>query len=719
MTRFAEVVFPLPLVQSFSYIVPDKSRDSARPGVRILAQLGGKTQSGFIVRVHEQSPRSDMALKEILEVIDTEPVISPLMLSLTRRLSEHFGSSWGAFLQAALPPLLEVRTASARVGLTDKGIQALGAGTLAKEEKRVAAVLGPGAYSVFYLRRKTGAKNIASVISRMVKKELIRVLEKKKAPKARIPSPARTKPAQLELDFSADPVVRGALDVLAKPLAAGEFSSYYLFGARDARRAVFIDLIRSAISRSKQVLFLLPELAPSVPLKDLLETRLGPVIAFFHGQMPGAARELAWRKIRSGAARVVIGPRSALFAPVDAAGLIIVDEEHDDAYFQSESPSFDARQGARLKAEDGGALVVYGSDTPSVEAFYRARAEGHLITLSGGGEKQNVAIADDRSERGLLTRRLQDGLGKSLRDGRPGLLFINRRGYASFLFCPRCGHIPRCDRCDISLTFYKKSERLVCRYCGDSEPRSAACPRCGSRVMEPRGAGVEAVVEELERLYPRARVASFDSDRVKTKSARERVLENFREGKIDVLVGTQLLAYRTTELPLVPWIGILNPEALLAFADFRASQKTFQSVRRMMRFAAPAAAGSEIVIQTAFPDHYSIREAAREDYPAFYEEEIRFRRLMNYPPFSAMAEIVLWGKDPRPLAEKARELSGRAKAHASGIEILGPALAPPSVHKGERGVQVILKSREKETLEACLAECLKGLRGKRTVVRYD
>jgi primosomal protein N' (replication factor Y) (superfamily II helicase) len=237
--------------------------------------------------------------------------------------------------------------------------------------------------------------------------------------------------------------------------------------------------------------------------------------------------------------------------------------------------------------------------------------------------------------------------------------------------------------------------------------------------MEPRGAGVEAVVEELERLYPQARVASFDSDRVKTKSSRERVLENFREGKIDVLVGTQLLAYRTTELPLVPWIGILNPEALLAFADFRAAQKTFQSVRRMMRFAAPAAAGSEIVIQTAFPDHYSIREAAREDYPAFYEEEIRFRRLMNYPPFSAMAEIVLWGKDPRPLAEKARELSGRAKAQASGIEILGPAMTPPSLLKGERGVQMIFKSREKETLEACLAECLKGLRGKRTVVRYD
>jgi len=237
--------------------------------------------------------------------------------------------------------------------------------------------------------------------------------------------------------------------------------------------------------------------------------------------------------------------------------------------------------------------------------------------------------------------------------------------------------------------------------------------------MEPRGAGVEAVLEELERLFPRARIAGFDSDRVKTKSAREKVLENFREGKIDVLVGTQLLAYRSAELPRVPWIGILNPEALLAFADFRASQKTFQSVRRMMRFAAPAAAGSEIVIQTAFPDHYSIREAARGDYSAFYEEEIRFRRLMNYPPFSAMAEIVLWGKDPRPLAEKARELAGRARAQAPGIEILGPALAPPSLLKGERGVQMILKSREKETLEACLAECLKGIRGKRTVVRYD
>ncbi|MCX6563729.1 MAG: primosomal protein N' [Candidatus Aminicenantes bacterium] len=718
MTLLADVVFPLPLDQSFSYIVPAGSADTAKPGVRVLAPLGRKTQPGFIVAVHDLGSEPGRPLKEIAMVIDAEPVFSASTLAFTGRLSGYFFSSWGELLQAALPPSLEIKT-KAKVRLTEAGARALQEKSLSRDEKKAADVLGPDAFTILHLRRTTGLKTMAALIARMAKKGLVQVVEEKSRPRKSRTIPAdRTGPKQLELDFAVEPAVRKAMEAMRGPLEGKRFAPFYLYGGRQARRAAYGVLIQKVIAQGRQALVLMPEVAASEPFKESLGKRLGETAAFLHGQMPEGAREREWQRIKAGRTRVVVGPRSALFAPLESAGLVIVDDEHDDAYLQTERPVYDARVGARFMAAEQGALLVYGSDVPTVEAFHEARSGGYLLALPGDPERRKVVIVDDASERGLFAPRFRDGLRAAIQAGRPGIVFLNRRGYASFLFCPRCGYIPKCDRCDISLAYYKKEERLVCRYCAASRPHAAACPKCGSRVMEPRGAGVEAAEEELRRLFPGARVSGFDSDRVRTKAAREKVLRNFEDGKIDVLVGTQMLA-RQAGLPSAAWVGILNPEALLAFADFRASQKTFQAVHRMMRCASLAdEAGSEVVIQTAFPEHHSIREAGRQDYEAFFEQEIRFRRLMDYPPFAAMAEIVLLGRDRRPLAQKAREFVRRARACGPDIEILGPALAPPSLLKGERGVQVILKSRAKETLDACLAKSLGTTGVKRSVARY-
>ncbi|MDP2915364.1 MAG: primosomal protein N' [Candidatus Aminicenantes bacterium] len=717
MTLLAEVVFPLPLNQSFSYIVPAESAGPAKPGVRVWAPLGRKTQLGFLVAVRDLGPDDVRLLKEIAMIIDPAPVFSASTLALTFRLSQYFFSSWGELLQAALPPSLEIKT-KAKVRLTESGLEALRKRTLSKDERKAADALGRNAFTILHLRRTTSLKTMAALIARMAKKGLVQVVEETVRPK-KIPSAPseRARPMQLELDFTIEPAVRSALEAMRGPLEEKRFAPFYLYGGRTARLGVYGPLIRKVISMDRQVLVLVPEMAASGPLRESLEKRLGETVAFLHGQMPEGAREREWQKIKSGRTRVVVGPRSALFAPLASAGLVIVDEEHDDAYLQTERPVYDARVGARFMAVDHGALLVFGSDVPTVEAFHEARSGGYLLALPGDDERRRVEIVNDASERGLLARRFHDVLRTNLRPGRSGIVFLNRRGYASFLFCPRCGYIPRCERCDISLMYYKKEERLVCRYCAAARPRPRSCPKCGNRVMEPRGAGVEAVEEELRRLFPGTRVSGFDSDRVRTKAAREKVLRNFEGGKIDVLVGTQMLAHQAG-LPPAAWVGILNPEALLAFADFRASQRTFQAVHRMMRFAAPAEAGGEIVIQTAFPEHHSIREAARQNYEAFFEQEIRFRRLMGYPPFAAMAEIVLLGREERPLAQKARELVRRARTCGGDIEIFGPAFAPSSLLKGERGIQVILKSRANEKLDACLAECLGTSGTKRSVTRY-
>ncbi len=713
MTLFADLVFPLPLARSFRYIVPDRLAVDALVGKRALAPLGRKTLAGFIVAVDDRPPDEGLVLKEILEILDPEPVVPPRAVDFTRRLGLHFGSSWGELLAACLPPSREIRT-STKVALTEEGRAALKDGSLSPEEKKAADVLGPNAYTLLHIRRKSGIKNPVSVVSRMRKKGWLEAREKAvpAVRKARLLPPAS--PAQLELDFSVGPALRSALAAADAALARGRFSPWLLFGDAEARLSACLQLIPKVLARSRQVLVLVPELALADPLREVLEKKLGENAAVLHGQQPDALREAEWGRIRDGEARIVLGPRSALFAPVESLGLVVVEDESDESHVQTESPAYDARRAAWMAAEDRGALLVLGSDAPTVEAFHRAREGGYLISLPRPGTVRPAEIVDDRGERGLIARRVMERLGDNLGRGRPSLIFVQRRGFASFLICPRCGHVPRCERCEIALTYHKKDERLVCRYCGDSRPREKACPECGGRVMEPRGVGVEAIEDELRKAFPAARIASFDSDRVRTRSAREKAAASWAAGRIDLLVGTEMLAHQ--DLPGAGCAVVLNPEVRLAHPDFRSAQRTFRSILRMTRLAAP---DGDALVQTSAPDHHAVREAARRDYEAFFGVEIGFRRLMGYPPFSAMAEIVLPGRDLRPIARKARELVRLARDFGHGLEAVGPGLAPPSAAKGEKGLQIILKAENPEVLDAGLELILGAVQGRRSVTRFD
>lgn len=716
MTLFAEVVFPLPIDQSFFYVVPADWTGAAKAGSRVMVPLGNKVQMGFIVRVSDRGPDRAISLKEIVEVIDEVPQISEEILSFTRQLSTAYFSSWGEFLTASLPPSGVIKT-TAKASLTEKGEDTLKEKKLIGDEKNVAELLRKKPYSLFFLRKKTGVKNISSLAARMGKKGLIRVERETKTARQKKEIPIKPLSTQLELDFSVDESVEEASGVILAAMDEDAFAPFYLYGPGPKRQAVYFLLIRRILASSKKALFLIPELSQTGPLQESLEKGLGGEAVFIHSGLSERARELAWQKIRSQNAGVTAGLRSALFSPVERMGLVIVDDEHDDSYLQLESPLYDARRGAWFRASGQRAVLVYGSSTPSVEAFYRAQQDGYLLTLKNGSKPKQAVVVDDKAGKGLISRKLASCLQGKLDSGQPCIVFLNRRGYASFLFCPSCGHIPKCDRCRVSLAYHKKEDRLVCHYCRASQPRIIACPKCGSKILEPGGAGVEAVEEELRRLFPQARIAGFDSDRVKGKKDRDKVLQGFQAGKTDILVGTQWLAHQTG-LPPLSFIGILNPEALLAFPDFRAAQKTYLALDFMMRFVDAADKRSEIVIQTAFPDHYSIREAARRDYPAFYREEIRFRRLMNYPPFSSLAEVLLQGRDLRVLAKKARDIAGCAAAFGRRVEILGPAFTPGATVQGEKRVQVIVRTQNPEFLDQVLRACLAGIKIKKSVWRY-
>ena len=715
MTLFADLVFPLPLDRSFRYTVPPHLAALVRPGKRARAPFGRKTLTGFIVAADDRPPDGGLDLKDILDVLDPEPVVSDWTLAFTRRLSARYGSSWGEFLQAHLPPSRELKT-STKVKLTEEGLAAWREGRLSPEEATAAGVLGPKAFTLLHLRRKTGIKNPSSVVARLRKKGLIEVLEMSASPvKAVAPDPAAAGPAQLELDFTIAPLLMSTLVSAEAALAGRRFAPWLFHGDAAARWAGYLALIPKVLSRSRQVLVLVPELASASPIRDTLERKLGENAAIFHGGMADGLREAEWRRIRSGEARIVVGPRSALFSPAEDPGLIVVEDEADESYVQSESPAYDARRAAWMSAAGRGALIVLGAEAPSVEAYHRAREGGWLVTLPAAVPKKPAELVDDRGERGLVARHVLDRIGGHLRAGSTGLVFLNRLGYASYLQCPRCGSIPRCERCEISLSYSKKDEKLVCRYCGASRPALRACPECGGRVMEPRGAGVEAVEEDLRKAFPGARIASFDSARVRrSPSSREKAARGWVTGKVDILIGTEMLAHQ--DLPPAAWVAILHPEARLAHPDFRSAQRTFQSLGRMMRCAGPE---GDIMVQSAAPDHHAVREAARRDYGAFFEAEIGFRKLMKYPPFSAMAEIVLIGRDLRPLAQRARDLVRLFRDAGPGVEVTGPGLASPSGRKREKGLQLVLKADDSAVLDEALERGLKSIPGRRSVVRFD
>jgi primosomal protein N' (replication factor Y) len=493
------------------------------------------------------------------------------------------------------------------------------------------------------------------------------------------------------------------------------FSPFFLYGPPEKREAVYSRLIKEILASGSRVLFLVPEIALTQTLMERFEKRLGEKVALLHSQLSDRKRELEWRKIKEGEVDVVVGPRSALFSPLDHLGLIIVDEEDDDSYYQLEAPSYDARKGAWLRAKHEGAALVYGSALPSVEAFYRARKGKYLYCLDSEARKTKVEIVDDRLERGLISSKLKERISGRLKKEEQILVFFNRRGYASYLFCSRCNYISRCIHCDIALTYHKREGRLVCRYCNYSLAKMNSCPDCGSRMIRERGTGIEAVEEELKTVFPQGRIALFAADLNKREQGR--ILQNFWSGKIDILVGTQLLAHQV-ELPPVSLVAILFPETILTLSDYRASQKTFQTLSRMMKFL-KSDNKAEVIIQTALPHHFSICQAALADYISFYREELRLRRLMNYPPFSRMAEILFQGENLRSVARKSREFSTKVKSFEGDVEILGPALASVSKVRGINRVQVILKARRKEELDKVLRELLKTIKLRKSVWVYE
>lgn len=523
------------------------------------------------------------------------------------------------------------------------------------------------------------------------------------------------------------PRQRQAVEALEAAAGAGVFEVALLHGVTGSGKTeVYARLARTAVARGRQVLVLVPEIALTPGIAARLRPTFGTRVAVQHSGLSAGARHDQWRRIRRGEVDVVVGTRSAVFAPLPSVGLIVVDEEHDASYKQDESPRYHGRDVAVMRGKRSGALVLLGSATPSLET-YRHAASGRYRRLTlpqrvGSRPLPAVHVVDMReelAERGpdvVLSAPLAEAIDGRLERGEQALVLLNRRGFAASLLCRGCGHTLECPDCSVSLTFHRSVGRARCHYCGYSRTRPAACPRCSGTVIEHVGFGTERVQAELERRWPAARIARLDRDTVRRRGAAGRLLQRVARRELDVLVGTQMVA-KGHDFPGVTLVGVVSADVGLGAPDFRAAERAFQLLTQVAGRAGRGSTPGEAIVQTLHPRHYGIRHACDQAYAPFYREELQFRRALQYPPVVSLVSAVVHGELRDRTLQDAAALAARLRSGRRSFSVLGPAPAPIARLRGRYRVQIFLKGGHRgEMREALLRVLDEHSRLRRSVV---
>jgi len=510
-----------------------------------------------------------------------------------------------------------------------------------------------------------------------------------------------------------------AVSIIGEGLESDEPQTTLLYGVTGSGKTeVYLRSIEQALENGKGCIALVPEISLTVHLMDAYRSWFGEKVAILHSRLSVGERHDEWRRLESGEARVALGARSAVFAPVRDLGLIVVDEEHEPSYKQDNNPRYNARLAAEERARSEGASVVLGSATPSVETFYRASSgEIKLAMLDKRIDDRplpSLSVVDLRAEfdagrRNVFSEQLTEAISERLAKREQVILFVNRRGYASFVLCRTCGYTARCHNCDVSLTYHSAAKILRCHHCDEMQAAPTICPKCGGPHIRQFGIGTERVEEEARKLFPEASVIRMDADTTQRKGAHAKLLDTFRDGKADILVGTQMVA-KGLDFPNVTLVGVVSADTSLHIPDFRASERTFQLLTQVSGRAGRGTTPGEAIIQTFSPDHYAIRSAVRQDYLNFYGQEIAYRRELLYPPFSQLVNIV--SSDPMDgyPEDRLRALASAITERVSdgSVTLLGPSPAPLSKLRGLHRWHIVLKNHRPER-SAELQEVLVGI----------
>ncbi|MCQ2437091.1 MAG: primosomal protein N' [Clostridia bacterium] len=650
--RYADVVVDLSadaVDRFFTYAVPDDM--PVGPGWQVNVPFGPRALEGFVVRMKDSCDLPPNKVKPIRDCVRDYAVVLPDLMELSDWMHKRYVCNRVDTLRLMIPAKMRGdRVHEAQTRFAHLTLNAEEARAFIENNKRAKAQCAL-VESLLEGDKPTPELNSSALRALVEKGAVVCTLEE------RFRTPASLKHIEPAADPELMPEQKRAVDQINAALEkdGGRFLLNGVTGS--GKTEVYIRVIRHALAMGKSAIVLVPEIALTPQMVSWLHARFGDTAAVLHSRLSDGERYDEWRRIRFGKAKVVIGARSAVFAPVENLGVIVVDEEHEHTYQSDKRPRYDAREVARHRAESAGAVLILGSATPSVETYMRVqptvRPENRLELIElrqrvKGRPLPEVDVVDMRGElekgnRSIFSTKLLVSLKHCLAEGRQAILFMNRRGYSTFVSCRACGYVVKCGQCDVSMTYHRTDETLRCHYCGATQAPPKVCPQCGSRYIKYFGVGTQQVEEEVKKCFPEARTVRMDNDTTRQKDAHEKLIDEFRSGRANVMIGTQMIA-KGLDFPNVTLVGVIAADATLNLPDYRSVERTFQLLTQVSGRAGRADVPGKVVIQTYDPDHYGIRLAAKQDFRAFYEKESVFRRRALYPPFTVIARIVYTAK---------------------------------------------------------------------------
>lgn len=754
------VLLDLPLMDPtpiYTYYLTENQREKAGFGWRVLVEMGSKKLPGWILD-HADNTGEGMQIKPVLRLMGDQPLFDAATWQLAQWVASSYLCPLSITLKAMLPPgsgrgKPEVVVPASRrtEGLEDfppvtagflrslaqqgqmeweEALNILGAeqlqqmrarglikilggrrtprddyhdqvyacadGTVMDQISRLAQKAPRQAEALECLSRQDSLD--CRAMERKFGRRVVDSLLEKGYIKRQPAVIAAEKP---EFNLSQDQT--DCLQELEKAVRQGGFGEYLLFGITGSGKTeIYLRLAGLVIARGQKVMVLVPEIALTRHLTRLFSLRI-PGLAVLHSSMTPGERSRTWQRIGRGEVNLVLGTRLAVFAPLTDLGLIIIDEEQENTFKQEESPRYHAREVAAFRARREEALLVMGSATPSMETYYRvARGEVKLLRLQkrvGSAALPEVMVDDLRkndadSRRRVIGPLLKEQIKQQIDQGRQSILFINRRGYSPYTLCRSCGNVVRCPNCSVALSYHSTGQN-ICHYCDYHSRPPAVCPACGSRALQMQGAGTQRVEEEIRRLFPEARVERLDLDSSRRAGRQQEILDKMKDGQIDILVGTQMVA-KGLDFPEVSLVGIVDADSMLNIPDFRAGERSFQLMVQAAGRAGRGAVAGRVVIQTYNPDNYVIQRAASQDFEGFFREEIKWRRLLQYPPFTHLLRIVISGENHDEAGLLAGEIGDAIDEALDALEdppvILGPAPCPLARLRGRFRFQILAKS---------------------------
>lgn len=715
-TRFASVVLDAACNKLLDYGVTEEQSSRIHPGSRVQVPLRGSLAAGYVVEVKETTDVT--SVRGIASLLSEEEAIPAELLRLACWMSSYYCSPLRPALKSVLP-------ASVRKGTRRKEqyvvSRAMTRDVLRQKCIELRQSLPPHAAVLESLLGVSKEIWLSELLEKSgATRAVVKALEKKGFLKIEKHLLDRSPLEEAEFLPSLPKVLREeqqqALDKIVQSLQQGSFSAQLLWGITGSGKTeVYLQAIDHALKMGKSSIFLVPEISLTTQTVERLRGRFEGRIAVLHHRLSQGERTEAWRRLLHGDARVVVGARSAVFSPVVNLGLILVDEEHENAYKQSdEGPCYHARDVAVMRGKLSQATVVLGSATPSLESFHNALEGKYGLTLlhqrADAATLPAVSLVDMRREyekaKGftLFSERLLSALQKRQERGEQAILFLNRRGYHAALMCPSCQTTWQCPHCDVALTFHRGEEALACHLCGYVlSPVPRCCPRCHETTLKFRGAGTEQVERALHAVLPQMRTLRVDADTTRHKGSQERLFKSFRTGKADVLIGTQMIS-KGLHFPAVTLVGILNSDASLNIPDFRASETTFQLVTQVAGRAGREMLAGEVILQTCMPENATLQRAAHQDYQGFFEEESSVRRQFGYPPFCRLAKVRFSGtcdSEVLRVAEEFRQQLIRVIGAQADVHPVLPA-GHPKV-KDSYQFQFIARTRYQTQLSQVLA----------------